>query len=409
MACGMACGMACKKRVVLSSSLVLCMIVGILSVLTGCGGQNEVNVSESLVSGSGSNNVLSGHVGDLQFVSIKKRPFYTENGTDYYGVERLLDDENDYFTLDPIYSCFDENSFYEIDIGKSLTKYSLQGLKISSVMLVDLQNPPDSYFVGKIAAMSHPISYGDDIYFYAGYGSYSRDPEGIIGSIGKVNKLSGNVELVGDPDITACAFAIRDGWIYYLDIDYQRAGNKAGVYKMKTDGSQKTLLRPEEDMSSVSDAALILNGEYIYYAYTASVGKTDICRIKADGSGYELLAEAFGFRSMCIDNDQLYYVSHDSIGSGINLNVIDTRTKQLSRDVAPGFVGDSYIDIDDGYLYCLHYSLQAKGYETFVKSTDPAEPDKYWVRYNINEGFKPEYFYAYKTEEGYVKGSFKDY
>ena len=92
------------------------------------------------------------------------------------------------------------------------------------------------------------------------------------------------------------------------------------------------------------------------------------------------------------------------------LNSFEINSKESKENICPDFAGDGCIDIDDGYFYYLSSDLRKikqKGLCIRIESTDPENPDKYWVRYNIKENFKPEYFYAYKNADGGIQGYFK--
>ena len=63
----------------------------------------------------------------------------------------------------------------------------------------------------------------------------------------RASKDGKKIEFVGGEDVRAVDFVVNDGWIYYADNGYVCEGNlfsfdysRVGIYKMKTDGSEKT-------------------------------------------------------------------------------------------------------------------------------------------------------------------------
>ena len=335
-----------------------------------------------------------------KFVNLR-RPFYTEDGSKYYGAENLFDNQKDLFAMQPNYTCFDGEKLFEIT--KGVIRYDFKDGKFVPEYIADSKKLKESYFSGAVCS---PVPYDDSIYFYSSQG-YGKAAEP-FGRIGKIDKTSGEIERVGDADITTYSFTICDGWIYYLDNDMEKKGDKAGVYKMKTDGSEKTLLYRRELNGGLESQSVLADGDYIYFIDNSfSKAKPSLNRIKKDGSGYELLAEldsSAAFTAFNFDGNTLYYVSKEN---GANrLNTLNTETLEKQENLVTDFAAAEYVDVIDGYLYTAGYSLSKtfKGASKTVSSTDPNYPDKYSIRYKISENCKPEYFYAYKTDDGICEG-----
>ena len=141
----------------------------------------------------------------------------------------------------------------------------------------------------------------------------------------RISKNGGNIEYVGDENVRAKELVMSDGWIYYVDNGYVTDGTKmdydesrAGLYKIKTDGSEKTLL--EDDFNGDTDLLMKGRGNagqlsvcdgYLYYVdLSGSEGKdvTPLCRMKLDGSGVETVCRDSVY-IYTIDGDTAYFVT----------------------------------------------------------------------------------------------------
>ena len=338
-----------------------------------------------------------------QFINIRL-PFYTEDGKDYHDVKEIAGEEDKYFSLNPRYSCFDNEAVYEL-YDDGLYRFDYKDGKYYPTRFLDF-NDVDEYFSDCISYIRFPIAYDDSVYcLIVPELSKSKEP---MGRICKVNKTSGKIERVGDADITAYSYTICNGWIYYLDNDMEKKGDKAGVYKMKTDGSEKTLLHREDLKREYGTQQILVIGDYLYYFENNIVEKkSSLNRVKTDGSGFEKLIELNGSETITTinyDGSVLYYVTKDN---GVNkLNTLNTENLEKQENLVKDFAAAEYIDVIDGYLYVTSTLLLKpfKGASKVISSTDPNYPDKYSVRYKISENYKPEYFYAYKTDEGCREG-----
>ena len=408
--------MICRKRgktkrirAAVALALALSLSAGLLG---GCGDDNNNGGSKSV--SEAQIGALSYHADGKHFVCLR-RSFYSENGRDYYAAEQLTDNSRNIFDLTPGYSCMDGLDSYQNNLEDGFYCFKWENGGYTKSRLVDFGNTGEDYFGSLINQMVYPVSYEDYVYFYIGRGyGQLTDPGARIGRIGK---STGKVELVGGSEITTDGFVISDGWIYFLDSDSTHKGENAGIYKMKTDGSEKTLLHRESFNLSLSVQPIAEYDGFIYYLnnYNSDGDLPCISRVKSDGSGYEKIVKSneasIVFTNLAVDSGKLYYVDYDySKSTPRVLNSFEINSKESKENICPDFAGDGCIDIDDGYFYYLSSDLRKikqKGLCIRIESTDPANPDKYWVRYNIKENFKPEYFYAYKNADGVIQGYFK--
>lgn len=82
-------------------------------------------------------------------------------------------------------------------------------------------------------------------------------------------------------------FLVVEGdWIYYSNISQD---NTDAIYKVKTDGTEKTKLADDSIMSSMDGKGFELYGDWLYYFSKNEQGS--LFRVKTDGSDSERLAE----------------------------------------------------------------------------------------------------------------------
>ena len=233
----------------------------------------------------------------------------------------------------------------------------------------------------------------------------------------RADKDGKNIEFVGDEDVRASEFVVRDGWIYYVDNGYRLNGGKisfdidcAGIYKVKTDGSGKTRIfdKIEKDKVDTSDdtrhnnaGGLTLCGDRLYFC-DLSDGSSRLASIDLDGGDYkrcDLSVEVFTLdpgnnKAYCIegnfdkaspDKHTLYEVDLESGSSkSMELEIRNSR---------------SGMTIDGGYLYICDMSrafrFEDRGYyrvslsDFKVQSAEITEMEPRWVEKD-EMGFQKE-------------------
>lgn len=233
----------------------------------------------------------------------------------------------------------------------------------------------------------------------------------------RADKSGNNIEFVGDEDVRASEFVVRDGWIYYVDNGYRMNGKKssfdidcAGIYKVKTDGSGKTRIfdKIEKDKVDTSDdtrhnnaGGLTLCGDRLYFC-DLSDGSSRLASIDLDGGDYkrcDLSVEVFTLdpgnnKAYCIegnfdkaspDKHNLYEVDLESGSSkSMELEIRNSR---------------SGMTIDGGYLYIgdmmRAFRYPDRGYYRIslsdfkVQSAEITEMEPRWVEKD-EMGFQKE-------------------
>ena len=184
-----------------------------------------------------------------------------------------------------------------------------------------------------IGSMSHLNELGDYIYFINIPGmDYFQTFKSKAYRLGRMKKDGSQIEFLNDE--IASDYTIYNDWIYFFDNgytyntsknEYETNGERIGIYKMKKDGSDKTLLLDGFDKNQSidnSDYCFNMNvyGDYIYFIDISGQGESKLFRMKPDGTDVEPLTKN-GVQNYTVDGNTLYY----TIGTNNQLS-IDDRT-----------------------------------------------------------------------------------
>ena len=187
----------------------------------------------------------------------------------------------------------------------------------------------------------------------------------------RASKDGKKIEFVGGEDVRAVDFVVNDGWIYYADNGYVCEGNlfsfdysRVGIYKMKTDGSEKTRIfdkfdEMDRDKYYKSGNAFFLtiyNGKL--YFCDLSDNSSRIASINLDGSDYrQLSSEGAKLFTIDADNNEIYY----QVGNALEHSPDPTEMKKMKADGSSEqrFSDRLFTDytfnfkVYDGYLYVV--------------------------------------------------------
>lgn len=146
-----------------------------------------------------------------------------------------------------------------------------------------------------------------DIYILGGIGAISDNVKDSIKK-GTLGNTPGNISNAG--------YAVKEGdWIYYVQYDptanTPMAPDNSSIYKMKSDGSNKTKL------ITVYAFNLNIKGDWLYY-----INCTDrkIYRVKTDGSNNQQISNITALNDMIIVGDWIYFVDYSGFLMKINLD-----------------------------------------------------------------------------------------
>lgn len=184
----------------------------------------------------------------------------------------------------------------------------------------------------------------------------------------RASKDGKKIEFVGGEDVRAVDFVVNDGWIYYADNGYVCEGNlfsfdysRVGIYKMKTDGSEKTRIfdkfdEMDRDKYYKSGNAFFLtiyNGKL--YFCDLSDNSSRIASINLDGSDYrQLSSKGALFFAIDADNNEIYYQAGSCIEAyPYPTEMIKMKTHGSSEQVFTEhlFSSSAGLKAYDGYLY----------------------------------------------------------
>lgn len=197
---------------------------------------------------------------------------------------------------------------------------------------------------------------------------FNASPKDIFFKMGKVSLDGKNLELFNDTAISS--YTINDGWIYYFDNGYSASSDgysfdctKSGLYKMKTDGSER--VRILDNFEQESDNYKLLYcygledikvcGDYIYFVnYDKDDdfnGQGNVCRIKKDGSDYKEISKN---KAYCItfndEGNKLFYANNED---GLeSRKIYEVSLDSLGeRKIFENSIGTPDIEYYNNYLY----------------------------------------------------------
>ncbi len=264
--------------------------------------------------------------GRLKLTAYKASDFSIAGGTIYYAVQS----PNDSLTVNRIGINGSGNSVlctgvksligaaikwvYYMDVQGSILKIGTDGknagtLKSAEPFISSRRgNTP-----GNINNRGYKAEEGDWIYYY------NVEDEGKLYGIKKDG--SGNVK-ISDDEVSF--INVMDGWIYYCAQDEKDTDFHIVVYKIKTDGSNKTIVANSEfavDMSLV--------GDWVYYNDANFTG--GLCRIGIDGTNQQKLLDTY-FSDYCVTDDWIYYNNGHDGHKLYKINIKSGQSTKLCND-----------------------------------------------------------------------------
>lgn len=312
-------------------SLSLMFVIGLMFI-SGCSSVNDMSTgNEYVVENNGNEYYLNagiivnlGKDGDINAVGCEE----TESNNNYEYVDNIkpVSLSGSYYSNQSVYV---NNTIYDLE-SNTLYKYSFTDDKCKlkkDELVINTDVFGDKYSIESLTDLKTD---GEYLYFITKprkeyFNSTSKNN---LFKIGKMSLDGKNIELYDD--IVASSYTINDGWIYYFDNGYSASVDsysfdcsKSGLYKMKTDGTEKVMIFDDFEQEK-DDYKLLYSygledmkvcGDYMYFTNYDN-GQGNICRIKKDGSNFETISKnsAYCF-TFDIHNNKLYYVGRsDSVG-----------------------------------------------------------------------------------------------
>ena len=149
--------------------------------------------------------------------------------------------------------------------------------------------------------------------------------------------------------------AVVNDWIYYLERSASESQENA-LYKIKTDGTCKTKINYGSGNSLVcidlQDIVVIENWVYLSL-YNKAENKTQLCRIKTDGSTAQKVL-SISPRFFSIEDGWIYYA--DETYQKINKAKVDGSSEKVLYTIPYSNYSLYSINVSNGYVYFSNYS-----------------------------------------------------
>lgn len=402
--------------------IALIMIVTLICGLTACGEKEEASSSGSTAAAS-NDDFYHGYVSSQDSV-IHKTSYgtyvhyvnlaYTDSA---FEIESNWDkliwtiyDGISYKGL-PYRTAQDGNDFYGWHNADYSALYHYTALDESTAkaeVWIDSEQLKNSCLAhdnsrGYIHTLSNFLADGDSIYAGVRFDpDYMINQPAFNGRLVRFSESGDAIEFVGDESVRASEFVVKDGWIYYADNGYVTDGSsidyddgKTGLYKIRTDGSEKTLLLSGSGsgegytrLGNVGDLALF--GEYLYFLDLSDGTGSYPARIKTDGTGYERLSDTSAYvYTLDTEKPDLYYETGEfgyetSEKKSVKMLSLDTKEEKTLYETERPFQTMTFCD---GKLYYWNWVLN----DILCYRTDPAtgktsqlvtrtEGEKHWEK-----------------------------
>lgn len=257
--------------------------------------------------------------------------------------------------------------------------------------------------------------YGDYVYFnYIPTQDYLSVEKEISYRLGRISLDGTSIEFINDT--IASTYAIKDGWIYFYDngytyddsisygysIDY----NRAGIYKMKCDGTEKQLLI--EDFKQVADDAenynikkynivcddFSIRDKFIYFLDYSDRGKSRVCRLNIEDNNIDYVSDISAYNyTVDEENHTLYYSSgqyNESQTDPRTIYKLDLNNSEEQELFKYGRYGNPELNIYDDSLYIYSHSFRV--------GDSKEKADVCGMRYNISTS-KMDALYGYRESD----------
>lgn len=211
-------------------------------------------------------------------------------------------------------------TIHKLDLSK--TKNSV----VESETWIDYEDYDESMKLALICSWDWQY-YDGYIYFYvANLREYSAIMTDTLYQLMRINIDTKEIEVVND-DISVDSYVIDRDWIYFYENGFIRSEDgpmdydtdKAGIYRMKLDGSKKEKLldfpddAPETEWSNRAAGAYSRLGIYknkLYYIDNIDVWDSRLYRMDLDGDNVERISNKATYEyTIDTDTGKLYYVT----------------------------------------------------------------------------------------------------
>lgn len=402
-----------KKHIRKIMSIAMLAII-LANFLSGCGSDGNTSEKECVIHNSnGEYYIKAANI-------VKLEDDGSVTAVKYNGAE----DETNIISISDEKSVYVDGSIYaqHRDITTELYKFDFidktdtmeRSVWVDEETLLNSDVTIKGYYTGNMTCWNAD---GEYVYFICRPSwDLFQSEMSVAYRLGKISKDGKTIEFIGEE--TASAYTVKDGWIYFYDNGYTYESNnfdidykRAGIYKMKGDGSEKTLLldgfEPDDrnndtfnKYNTLCDTMNIYN-DYLYFIDYSVRGESRVCRVKLDGSEYERISDNGAYcYTIDLDKNNMYYASGEGGYSRTGKRTIyeaslkDNAEKELFEY---GSIGEPVISYYNGYLYF-------KNCGQFVATVN--DKGVSGMRYNLVEE-KMERLYGYYEIEKTTDGIFE--
>ncbi len=366
-------------RVAIVALVLIGAIISSIALFSSCSSNSVVSLSRDFVIKDGGKTYFSGY-GILFDIS------------DYNNPHPLSDENADsQVLLMSEKSCFDDDTIYSVYAKEqSLIKYTVKDGNVESEVWVDsttLKNKFNNLLNNKSrnATDIYDLSICDGyVFFYYNpvVENSSADIENAY-RIGKISLDGSEIEFFNS-DIRASSLITKGDYVYYYDNGYSLSHtdfDRAGIYRMKSDGSDKELLFNDfGKIDTTLNAPMLCNnfkifGDYLYFIADTSTGRSRVCKLALDGSSHEYLTKNGAHRyTLDIENNILYYSEGDMqkvVGEprSVYKATLDNNKESSIFKVD----GNREFTVSDNHLYitdCYHFPMNVGSYSILGERYD---------------------------------------
>lgn len=312
--------------------LLLTTIISI-SFITGC--TSDKNESQDKI-------IVENKYGTYYFAGYTLFKLNDDNTITPVSKKNPEEDSYRYISSD-YHHLYSDNKIYDFNWADYLCyTFNDDSAELDKTLLIDEETLKKSVLCindcVSIGAIYKPNALGDYIYFiYYPGNDYFQVCKSKAYRLGRIKKDGSQIEFINDE--IASDYTIYNDWIYFFDNgytfnasknDYEINEERIGFYKMKPDGSEKTLLlngfsKNEELINNTyarTNYCFNINafGDYIYFIDISNNGESNVYRMKPDGTDVEPVSEN-GAQNYTVDDNTLYYTTGTN-----NHAVLDGRT-----------------------------------------------------------------------------------
>ncbi len=315
---------------------ILCIVLAFvlsMSFITGCTSNSNENQDKI---------IINNQYGTYYFTGSNLFKLNDDDTVTPVSEKNAEEDNNVYVSSDYKHYYFD-NKIYDFNWADYFCyKFNDDSAELEKTVLINEETLKNSVLSVNgtviIGGIYKPIALGDFIYFiYYPSNDYFEVCKSKAYRLGRMKTDGSNIEFVNEE--IASDYTIYNGWIYFFDngytfntskSDYEINEERIGFYKMKPDGSEKTLLlnefRGSEALSKntydKTNYCFNINSfdDYIYFVDISDNGESKLYRMKPDGTDVEPVSEN-GAQNYTVDGNTLYYTTGTN-----NQAVLDGRT-----------------------------------------------------------------------------------